>query len=546
MSSTNTPSRLKAIQLRSIRNNSVKKRRILLSVLIPKEENFLARSPYLSETQTPKCVNFPKSNLDIPFQISLTHVVPPLKSPEKDLQSLNQSNPSSLISKFNAIYARSLNNSFQQTPKTSDNVELNVKDNSKASKITRRNTISVGKEPGLTDPDCLFSALVPPLKPAVVFKHFLNFLSKYEQEEILDYNEIYYIGLNSEKVKAELNVDNFGFDDERNNYRVVIGDHLAYRYEVQQVLGKGSFSIVCKCFDHKLKRHVAVKIVRNQSKIQTQAQIELEILNHIRKSSDNDSLCISLLDHFTFRRHFCLVFELLSTSLFDLLKSNNFRGFSLSVVRRLVVQIISSLIFLRENKIIHCDLKPENILLREPNKSALKLIDFGSACFQNERLYTYIQSRFYRAPEIILGIEYTTAIDMWSLGCIAAELYTGYPLFAGESETDQLFCIMETLGLPPSDMIQKSKRKKIFFDGKSPKYMESQNNKKRIPGSWKLEERVRTDDKNFLDFIARCIEWDPSKRMSPEEGFLHEFIQEGLRNFHRSVNASSSSRANGT
>jgi len=83
---------------------------------------------------------------------------------------------------------------------------------------------------------------------------------------------------------------------------------------------------------------------------------------------------------------------------------------------------------------VHCDLKPENIMLKQPNKSGIKVIDYGSGCMHNERIYTYIQSRFYRAPEIILGIPYTSAIDMWSFGCILAELYTGFPLFPGESE----------------------------------------------------------------------------------------------------------------
>ena len=81
-------------------------------------------------------------------------------------------------------------------------------------------------------------------------------------------------------------------------------------------------------------------------------------------------------------------------------------------------------------------MKPENILLKAPNKSGIKVIDFGSSCFEAERIYTYIQSRFYRAPEIILGIPYTPAIDMWSFGCVLAELYTGFPLFPGENEAE--------------------------------------------------------------------------------------------------------------
>ena len=104
--------------------------------------------------------------------------------------------------------------------------------------------------------------------------------------------------------------------------------------------------------------------------------------------------------------------------------------------------------------IIHCDLKPENILLKTKEKSGLEVIDWGSGCFQNEKIYTYIQSRFYRAPEIILGIPYTCAIDMWSFGCIIVELYTGYPLFAGDSERDQLLSIMEIKGVPPPYIIK--------------------------------------------------------------------------------------------
>lgn len=108
------------------------------------------------------------------------------------------------------------------------------------------------------------------------------------------------------------------------------------------------------------------------------------------------------------------------------------QGLSLGLIRRFAVQILVSLKFLRSLHIIHCDLKPENILLKQPNRSAVKVIDFGSSCLEDERLYTYIQSRFYRAPEVILGLPYSTAIDMWSLGCILAELYTGYPIFPGE------------------------------------------------------------------------------------------------------------------
>jgi dual specificity tyrosine-phosphorylation-regulated kinase 2/3/4 len=149
-------------------------------------------------------------------------------------------------------------------------------------------------------------------------------------------------------------------------------------------------------------------------------------------------------------------------------------------------QILKCLSLLSNLNIIHCDLKPENILLKDPRvnrprssdsnpkfipdefNSALpiyqiKVIDFGSSCYTNERLYTYVQSRFYRSPEVILGLAYTSAIDMWSFGCVLVELYTGYPLFPGENETDQLSCIIELKGLPPKEILAAGSRSRTFF-----------------------------------------------------------------------------------
>lgn len=88
---------------------------------------------------------------------------------------------------------------------------------------------------------------------------------------------------------------------------------------------------------------------------------------------------------------------------------------------------------------------------------------FGVLISSFHLVYTYIQSRFYRSPEIILGLDYTMAIDMWSLGCIIAELYTGVPIFPGENEQEQLACIMEVLGVPEPGLIQQSERRNLFF-----------------------------------------------------------------------------------
>lgn len=154
------------------------------------------------------------------------------------------------------------------------------------------------------------------------------------------------------------------------------------------------------------------------------------------------SVCLSvrLLTHFMYRNHQCLVFEMLSLNLYELLKNTQFGGVSLNLIRKFAKQVLKALSFLarRDVDIIHCDLKPENILLRHPKKSGVKVIDFGSSCRSNKRMYSYIQSRFYRSPEVMLGLPYSVAIDMWSLGCILAEMHTGEPLFSGSDQFDQM------------------------------------------------------------------------------------------------------------
>ena len=157
---------------------------------------------------------------------------------------------------------------------------------------------------------------------------------------------------------------------------------------------------------------------------------------------------------------------------------------------------------MKEHNIIHCDMKPENILLRKSNKSGIKVIDFGSGTFEAEQFYTYIQSRFYRAPEIMLGIKYSPAIDMWSLGCILYELYVGFPIFAGEDEKEQIKCIMEVKGVPPRSLIVVASRKKVFFDDDC-RPLENPNSRGKVrePNTKKLSQLLCTDDEKFIDFI---------------------------------------------
>ena len=212
-------------------------------------------------------------------------------------------------------------------------------------------------------------------------------------------------------------------------------------------------------------------------------------------------------------------------NLYEFIKAHEFRGFSLKLIRRFAKQLLSSLILLRDHRVIHCDLKPENVLLAHPTHSEIKVIDFGSSCLENEKVYTYIQSRFYRSPEVILGMTYGMPIDMWSLGCILAELLTGYPIFPGENEQEQLACIMEIFGPPEKHLIEKSTRKKIFFDslGK-PRLTVSPKGKRRRPSSKSLQAALKCEDDSFVDFITRCLRWDPDRRLKPDEAIQHDFI----------------------
>eukprot|EP01029_Cantina_marsupialis_P006502 TRINITY_DN1714_c0_g1_i1.p1 TRINITY_DN1714_c0_g1~~TRINITY_DN1714_c0_g1_i1.p1 ORF type:complete len:508 (-),score=120.37 TRINITY_DN1714_c0_g1_i1:440-1963(-) len=388
------------------------------------------------------------------------------------------------------------------------------------------------------------------LTPAQCLRHHMKSLSEYEQGEILEHKEIFFLGNPKKKIRGiSRSKHNYGFDDEKGDYNVVMHDHLGYRYEVLDALGKGSFGQVLKCYDHKNSEIVAVKIIRNRKRFHHQALVEVKILEHIRDNDPEDQTNIyKIIDSFYFRSHLCISFKLYSMNLFEFMKNNNFQGVSLNLIRRFAVQMLTSLRFLAKQKIIHCDLKPENVLLRQQNKSGIRVIDFGSSCFQSERIYTYIQSRFYRAPEVILGLPYGLPIDIWSFGCILAELFTGYPLFPGENETEQLLCVMEIMNLPPKHLIQQASRRRQFFDSNgSPRIVPNSRGRKRLPGTKDLQMVLRCSDSNFIDFLQGCLHWEPSKRMTPLEALQHPWIMEAnvvLRSLKPAVTHSSTYKSN--
>uniref|UniRef100_A0A0N5C0G1 Dual specificity tyrosine-phosphorylation-regulated kinase mbk-2 n=1 Tax=Strongyloides papillosus TaxID=174720 RepID=A0A0N5C0G1_STREA len=386
-------------------------------------------------------------------------------------------------------------------------------------------------------------------RPEDALLSFKDRISPYETTEIFNYNRVYYVGSQAKKRGGYTSnvTNNYGFDDENGGYHLVPHDHVAYRYEILKVIGKGSFGQVVKAFDHKYSQYVALKIVRNERRFHKQADEEIRILEFLRdRDADHSNNIIHMLDNFTFRNHRCITFELLYVNLYELIKQNKFQGFSVSLVRKFAISILQCLKLLSKHGLIHCDLKPENIMLKAAKRSGIKVIDFGSSCFDNQRVYTYIQSRFYRAPEVILGTKYSKPIDMWSFGCILAELFTGHPLLPGEDEADQIALTIELLGMPPPSLLEGAKRTKNFINSKGfPRYCRmvqsptgtisirpgtSKRGKPRgVPGSKGLANAIRDpSDTLFVDFLARCLEWDPNLRITPEQCLKHPFITRKL------------------
>ena len=231
---------------------------------------------------------------------------------------------------------------------------------------------------------------------------------------------------------------------------VSIGERYNNRYTILRKLGWGHFSTVWLASGSKgagKHKHVALKIVKSAEHYTAAALDEIELLNDTSKCDPKDSHhIVRLLDHFKHTgphgEHVVMVFEVLGKHLLDLIEKH-YKGLPLGVVKSITKQLLIALDFLHtEAKIIHTDLKPENVLLIESFKvvdsdivkdgspvTKIKIADLGNACWTDKHFTDDIQTRQYRAPEVILGCGYDTSADMWSLGCIVFELATGDLLF---------------------------------------------------------------------------------------------------------------------
>nr|XP_033807334.1 homeodomain-interacting protein kinase 2 isoform X2 [Geotrypetes seraphini] len=329
-------------------------------------------------------------------------------------------------------------------------------------------------------------------------------------------------------------------------------------YEVLEFLGRGTFGQVVKCWKRGTNEIVAIKILKNHPSYARQGQIEVSILARLSTESADDYNFVRAYECFQHKNHTCLVFEMLEQNLYDFLKQNKFSPLPLKYIRPILQQVATALMKLKSLGLIHADLKPENIMLVDPSRQPyrVKVIDFGSASHVSKAVCsTYLQSRYYRAPEIILGLPFCEAIDMWSLGCVIAELFLGWPLYPGASEYDQIRYISQTQGLPAEYLLSAGTKTTRFFNRetdspyplwrlKTPDDHETETGIKSkearkyifnclddmaqvnmttdLEGSDMLVEKA--DRREFIDLLKKMLTIDADKRITPIETLSHPFV----------------------
>uniref|UniRef100_A0A8C7UGG1 Serine/threonine-protein kinase PRP4 homolog n=1 Tax=Oncorhynchus mykiss TaxID=8022 RepID=A0A8C7UGG1_ONCMY len=309
--------------------------------------------------------------------------------------------------------------------------------------------------------------------------------------------------------------------DAEGYYRVNIGETLDKRYDVYGYTGQGMFSNVIRGRDTaRAGQDVAVKIIRNNELMQKTGLKELEFLKRLNDADPDDKFhCLRLFRHFYHKQHLCLVFEPLSMNLREVLKKyGKDVGLHIKAVRSYTQQLFLALKLLKRCNILHADIKPDNILVNE-SKTILKLCDFGSASHVADNDITpYLVSRFYRAPEIIIGKPYDYSIDMWSVGCTLYELYTGKILFPGSSNNHMIKLAMDLKGKMPNKekvtvMSTINPTKDLLCD---------------MVGGQRLPEEQRKKVLILKDLIDATLMLDPAKRISINQALQHPFIQEKI------------------
>lgn len=301
---------------------------------------------------------------------------------------------------------------------------------------------------------------------------------------------------------------------------------LALRYRYLETLGKGQSSVIIKATDSFRKDHVVSIKVLHTTYFPIGSQ-EADIMLEINQDDPFAYVpIVKLLNVFSFDDHYCLTFDLLNPEpITDHFKQLGIsKEQSLPVIRDVTLKLLSVTGFLSRVNILHADLKPDNILLGSgKDLSGLKVVDFGNAirCIHDELSLYYtdyeLQTLIYRAPEVTVGLHFGLAVDMWSIGCIIAELYFGQPLFLGRNKEEVLEKVTQILGPLPQEF-QKGMfypQFKQFVGHPFTKFEAIRRLNKALGGC---------SDWAFVDFVFNLLTYRPKDRMTPWSAACHPFL----------------------
>ena len=289
-------------------------------------------------------------------------------------------------------------------------------------------------------------------------------------------------------------------------------------YDVLGVVGEGAYGIVYKCRNKETGKYVAIKKFKEieDKLVQKTMKRELKMLQMLKHEN-----VVDFQDAFIYKKNLFLVFEYVEKNLLEVLEKSP-DGLNPKLIRSFVFQMCKAVHYLHKKKMIHRDVKPENLLIDE--NMNLKLCDFGFArkvCLNEDNnnvdaMTDYVATRWYRSPELLLsnGI-YGPEVDYWAIGCIMGELADGNPMFPGEDEVDQLYCIIKVLGNLPQDLM------KMFYE--NPIYDGKELLKVNRPES--LERRYMGKlGPTAIDFLKGLLQLDPNKRINDETVFKHKYF----------------------